>query len=576
MKIKLSVGQFSDAGVKAINQDALAYQTHLGNEQSLKGHMCVMADGISSSQVSQEASQSAVSECINTYYLAPETWATEKAIDYTLKTINGALLKRTHLSPFKYDKNKGYVCTLAGIVFKGQYAHLFHLGDTRIHRIGENGFETLTNDHRVWVTQHQSHLSRALGVTEELQPEHQTLRLKKGDIYLISTDGIHEFLTPDEILSTVLKHRASLKMAAHCLGEMALKARSDDNVSVMLISVDDLITQTNDDQGLHNQLGDLPFAPDLKEGDTFEGYRLLTQLHASARSHVFLALDESHQQKVILKLPSTDLRDNPSNIDQFMLEEWIAQRLDSPYLLKPYSKGRPRESIYSVMEYIEGQTLKQWLLDHPHPSVEEVREIIEQVGKGLQAMHRRDLLHQDIKPDNIMISPDGQVKIIDFGSTRVAGLTEADLGAHSSALLGTALYSAPEYFLGDGGTERSDQYALAVLTYHMLSGRFPYGVNVAKARTLSLQRRLTYQSVLDQEREIPLWLDETLKRALSINPQKRYIDISEFLYDLRHPNKAYLKKTRPPLLERQPIRVWQSICAVQFLFILYLISLLTH
>jgi len=190
-----------------------------------------------------------------------------------------------------------------------------------------------------------------------------------------------------------------------------------------------------------------------------------------------------------------------------------------------------------VTEYIEGITLKQWLVDNPNPDMETVRGIIEQVAKGLQAMHRMEILHQDLKPDNVMIDTSGTVKIIDFGGVRIAGIVEAENTLEQDEMQGTALYMAPEYFVGEIISRRSDQFSLAVLTYHMLSGRFPYDTQVAKSRTVSAQKRLKYHSVLDDEREIPRWIDYTLRKALNPNPYKRYEELSEFLYDLRYPNQ---------------------------------------
>ncbi len=102
-----------------------------------------------------------------------------------------------------------------------------------------------------------------------------------------------------------------------------------------------------------------------------------------------------------------------------------------------------------------------------------MRDIAEQIAKGLRAFHRLEMLHQDLKPENIMIDTMGTVKIIDFGSTRVAGLEETNSLITQNNILGTALYTTPEYFLGENGTVRSDIFSLAVITYQMLSGRYP-------------------------------------------------------------------------------------------------------
>jgi serine/threonine protein kinase len=141
----------------------------------------------------------------------------------------------------------------------------------------------------------------------------------------------------------------------------------------------------------------------------------------------------------------------------------------------------------------------------------------------------------------------------------------------NAEILGTMTYSAPEYFLGDIGTYRSDLFSLGVIVYQMLSGKLPYGLHVAKATTKSAQRKLKYISLYTENSDIPLWVDETLRKALHPDPYKRYSELSEFTYDLRHPNSKYLKKVQPPLLERKPIAFWQIISAIQSIIIVSLL-----
>jgi serine/threonine protein kinase len=239
-----------------------------------------------------------------------------------------------------------------------------------------------------------------------------------------------------------------------------------------------------------------------------------------------------------------------------MMEEWAARRIDSPHVLKPRLQSRKRNFLYVVMEFVDGKTLTQWMIDNPRPDLESVRAIVEQIAKGLGAFHRMEMLHQDIRPDNIMIDKTGTAKIIDFGATKVAGVVEASPGQDD--ILGTAQYTAPEYFLGESGSPRSDQFSLGVIAYQMLTGKLPYGAQIAKTRTRSQQRRLRYHSALDDNREIPVWIDGALKRAVHPEPYKRYEELSEFAFDLRRPNPNYLNM--PPLIERNPLLFWQSLC----------------
>lgn len=161
------------------------------------------------------------------------------------------------------------------------------------------------------------------------------------------------------------------------------------------------------------------------------------------------------------------------------------------------------------------------------------------------------MLHQDLRPDNIMIDMAGTAKIIDFGSTRIAGLAETAAGGDE--LLGTPQYTAPEYFLGEGGTERSDLFSLGVITYQMLTGRLPYGAGVAQARTRARQRRLNYVSPLDLGRDVPLWVDRAIAKAVQIAPADRHAALSEFVQDLPVPNPS-LVDGPGPLLDRNPMR----------------------
>src|SRR4029078_10132480 len=123
-------------------------------------------------------------------------------------------------------------------------------------------------------------------------------------------------------------------------------------------------------------------------------------------------------------MPATELQSSLEHLERFMMEEWIARRLNSPHVLKPYPRTRERRFLYVAMEYVEGQTLAQWMIDNPKPGLEIVRGIVEQIARGLQAFHRMEMLHQDLPAQNIMIDKTGTVKIIDFGSVSVAGVDE--------------------------------------------------------------------------------------------------------------------------------------------------------
>ncbi len=568
-RLKVSCGQYSDKGRKPSNQDFHGCTMPAEPRLGMKGIAFAMADGISSSDVSQIASETAVKSFLDDYFCTSDAWSVRKSAERVLTATNSWLHAQTRNSPYRYDKDRGYVCTLSALVIKASMAYLFHVGDTRIYRLRNGALEQLTNDHRLWLSQQESYLSRALGADSLLEIDYQSLALREGDIFILATDGVYEHASAQQLIHTINEHPTDLDDAARAIVTAAYDSGSDDNLSVQIVRVDQLPEQKSAE--LQRQVEDLPFPPILDARQNFDGYTILREIHATSRSHVYLALDAETDTQVILKTPSIDLRGDPGYLERFLMEEWIARRVNSAHVLKAGLQDRRRNYLYTVTEYIQGQTLKQWLIDNPRPDLETVRGIVVQIARGLYALHRMEILHQDIRPDNIMIDTNGTVKIIDFGSARVAGIVEsATLEPNETP--GTALYMAPEYFMGETGTTCSDIYSLGVLTYHMLSGKFPYGTQVAKSRTASAMRRLAYASVLDDDREIPAWIDETIKRAVHPNPDKRYQELSEFTFDLRHPNQNFLNKTRPPLLERNPVAFWQAVSALLACAVVYLLT----
>ena len=212
------------------------------------------------------------------------------------------------------------------------------------------------------------------------------------------------------------------------------------------------------------------------------------------------------------------------------------------------------------------------MIDNPKPDLETVRGIVEQIARGLRAFHRLEMLHQDLRPENVMIDRTGTVKIIDFGSTSVAGVLEAAPLMENDAVPGTVQYTAPEYFLGEGGSPRSDLFSLGVITYQMLTGRLPYGARMARARTRAQIRKLAYVSAIDDTRQVPVWIDAVLRKAVHPDPRRRQEALSEFVHDLRHPSHDLLNAAPPSLLERNPLLFWKVLCAL--LACLSLVSLI--
>jgi serine/threonine protein kinase len=171
-----------------------------------------------------------------------------------------------------------------------------------------------------------------------------------------------------------------------------------------------------------------------------------------------------------------------------------------------------------------------------------------------------------------MIDKTGTAKIIDFGSTGIAGVVEAESPAGHPDVPGTAQYTAPECLQGEGGSPRSDLFSLGVITYQMLTGKLPYGAGMARARTKSQFGRLKFSSAADANPDVPAWIDGALRKAVHPDPYKRYESLSEFTFDLRHPNAKYLDSANTPLIERNPLLFWKGTTAILALIIIALLA----
>lgn len=571
-QLGISLGQCSDRGRKAANQDCYGALVPGPPLLGTKGIAIALADGISTSKVAAIASECAVRSFLDDYYCTTAAWSVQNSATRVINATNAWLHVQTRPGHREHDPDRGYVCTFDAIVLQSTTAHIFHVGDARIYRMDATGIEQLTNDHRLVVSSEQSYLGRALGVNADVEIDYHAQRFVPGDMFVLATDGVHGYVTPAQLVQAIREQPGDLDAAAAGIVARAIDNGSPDNLTVQIVRID-TVPAASATEAFEHGVG-LPLPPLLKAGSLFDGYRIIRPLHESSRSHVYLAVDTDGGGRVALKIPATDMRENEAHLRRFMMEDWVARRLDSPYVLRAPLALRSRHFLYVVTDYIEGQTLTQWMADHPCPDLEPVRAIVEQIAKGLRALHRKTMLHQDLRPENILIDQTGTVRIIDFGSVRIGGVADNVLLQDRHDILGTVQYAAPEYFVGEPGTNRSDLFSLGVIAYQMLTGRLPYGAEVAKARQRKQQQQLVYQAARNH-RDLPSWVDAALEKAVCIDPAKRYGALSEFLYDLRHPNDTLAGNSRA-LLERNPLLFWKlATCALALavLGLLYRLSL---
>lgn len=560
--LAITLGQHSIAGIKPDNDDFYGAITPKGNPLDSKGIAVAIADGVSASEGGKEASQVAIKQFLSDYYSTPDSWTVKTAINKVIGALNLWLCSQGQR---QYGGTGGMATTFAGLILKSHSAYLAHIGDSRIYRWQNAQLECLSKDHRVQFGKERSYLTRALGLDTSLEIDFRVLELQAGDVFILTTDGVHDVLSDPQIAALLHTHLVNPQACAEKLVEAALHAGSQDNITCQIVRIDQLPKVNREE--FYQQLGKLPFPPDLKAGQVVDGYLILRELNATSRSQVYLAEDTlAAGEKVVLKTPSQNFNDDPAYIDLFLHEEWVARRLNSPHLIKLHDSGkRQRTFLYSVVEYVEGQTLRQWMQDNPSPAVAQVRATVDQIARGLRAMHRLEMIHQDLKPDNILIDRNNTLKIIDFGSTRIAGLLEIQSVLQHNHIVGTASYSAPEYFQGARGTNRADIFSLGVIAYEMFTGQLPFG-EVEPER--AAKKKFHYTPASLHNPKVPEWVDAALEKATHPNPDKRYPILSEFVADLTKPNDSLLASQHSrPLLERNPLLFWKWLSALQWVVI---------
>lgn len=567
-ELVVSVGQHSDKGRKETNQDFHGALIPERPFLTLKGIAVAIADGISTSAVSRVAAETAVKSFLTDYYCTAETWPVKIAARRVIAATNSWLHAQTRRGPHPEDPDRGYVCTLSVLVLKSRSAHIFHMGDSRIARLVGRSLEPLTVDHRITTAEH-SYLARALGIGPNIEIDYRVVPTQPGDIFVLSTDGVHEHVAGSDIADAVLRCSGNLDAAARQICELALDRGSTDNVTLQLVRVDNLPAGEVSD--FLDPTAGLPLPPALGPGDTIDGMTVLAQLHGNARSSVYLVEDQAGT-KLVLKAPAPEMAGNSAYLRRFAMEEWIGRRIDNPHVVHTPPQIGHRSVLYLLTEHVDGQTLTRWMAQNPQPALAQVRDIVEQIAMGMMAFHRLAMVHQDLRPDNIMIGSDGRVTIIDLGSASVAGVTELAVGWNEDPLPGAIQYTAPECFLGETASERSDQFSLGVTAYQLLSGRLPYDAEAARVQRRSDLHRLRYQPVGDS---IPAWVDRALAKAVHPDPEQRYKALSEFIYDLVHPNPEFLQApTRQRGVEQQ-LMIWQLVSAVLGLATLVLFAMVT-
>jgi serine/threonine protein phosphatase PrpC len=568
--LAITFGGYSDAGKKPENQDAFAAWQPTTSIAKYKGIACCIADGVSCSENAQQASVTSVTHFLNDYYSTPDSWDVKTAAGKVLSSLNSWLF---HHGQQASARHNSLVTTLSSAVLKSNTLHVFHVGDSRIYRLRGETLECLTRDHTHRHGNGKEYLSRAMGMDTRLEVDYSSHELEVGDVLLLTTDGVHGHITDKRMRDMLAKliegerNQTSFERCARTLVDKALENGSDDNLTAMVIRVDQVPQQDIDEA--HRSLTERAIPPVLSIGDCIDHLEVEQVLYAGTRSHLYRVLNRKDKKRYVLKAPSLNFEEDLVYLEGFIREQWVGSRVDHPNVMKILAPEPHGRFLYHVCELIEGESLRQWIHDHPKPALGEVRTVIEQVIHGLRAFQRMGMVHRDIKPENVMITRQGQVKLIDFGTVMVRGLAEVGLSVEEDCPVGSVNYIAPEYVIDGVATMQSDLFSLGVMVYEMLAGAQPFKMEKVHRSGAKSTSEWKYQSLKEHRPDLPRWLDLAIEKACHPDIRKRQDAYSEFWSDFTKPNTALISQYQHrPLLQRHADKVWQTLSGILLIIVI--------
>lgn len=507
--------------------DACAHRAHGGV------YVAAMADGMGSARAGGEAARSATRRLVDNFETRPAGWSVDRALVEFTTQINHQLCEE---AVHRYGAEGALACTLAAVAISGDLMWGINLGDTEVFLLRGGELRPLSERHALTGAGQSHVITRGLGLEPVVTPHLFSWRIATGDRVLICTDGVTRPLSRERLAELLTRHAS----AAAIIGAIE---QPEDDATALVIEIG-----TPSAGGSTTPVLTVPEA--LQTGQDWAGHTLVEPLDPDGRVWRARRLRDGADR--VLKFAPSDARHDERLRALFSREIFQAQRLQSAFFPAVEIPPGDPVSCYSLA-YVAAPTLRECLLDRPLV-VEEVIALGRFLTAAAQFLLRHDLVHGDLKPENILVRQRGNAAtfvLLDFGSV-------APLFAPPSRA-GTASYIAPERFTGSPHSERTEIYGIGVTLFESATLAYPYGEIErfqnprfgAPARPARLNPAL------------PDWLEAVLLRSVAAEPERRYQNYSQLTYDLEHPASVepfFAPDT--PLLERNPLLVWQLLAAL--------------
>ena len=563
----IDAGSFSNAGIRKKNDDFATVCLPKGALLTEKGIIALVADGVSSDIGGDIAAKTTGRILVEDFYATPVTWEASVSIDRILQAHNAWLYHHSNHS----TSNGGHATTLTALNIRGHFFTVAHIGDTRAYLIRRHKIDQLTRDHVHGAKDLQNVLTRAMGVDEHLLIDYAQGLLEVGDVYVITSDGVHKHMTDKlllQLITDALKKNLSANDIAQRLCEKALLQNSQDNVSAAVVIIKSLGETDLRDTILHAKKRILP--PLLKAGDSFENMIVVTKLADNGTNVVYRMEEPISKKLFVLKTITPNTLNEEEEREALAHEIWLGERLHGvfgsehfPNIVdwNSFSKSlgidySPSPYFYGLFEFHQGKTLEQIITSKKLPSIATILHLAISLCRSLSAMSRLRVVHRDIKPANLHLGEDNILRLIDWGSA-LSGFERGTLGARPA---GTPSYMPAELWQNTAPDHASDVYGACVTLYELMTGHLPYGT-IEPYQTGAFMRVPRAPSRIRPE--IPKWLDKVLLKGISTDIAQRFTTSEELLLALESGDRMrFSAVTKTPILMRDKLTTLRVFLAI--------------
>jgi serine/threonine protein phosphatase PrpC len=578
--------------VRAKNEDSLGFRAPEEEEEwRRRGAVCILCDGVGGQGDGDKASQLAVKTALEAYADAAPGTPPSALLRQMFNTANLAVYDAAMQN--RHAKTR-MATTMSVSLLRHHEAHIGHVGDCRVYHIHGREITRVTTDHSYTGMQMKLGLisaqeaansdlrcvlTRSMGKDPMVQVDFYTIQINPGDFILQCCDGVYTSMSEQEILEIVNRRP---EQACNELIALCERRGSDDNLSVQLIQIRN-VERVTYYRGLplYEKVSDPTMGQDLQIDQILDGrYQIIDQISKSGMASIYRAIDTKTGNAVALKVPYMQFESDPGFYTRFQREEQIGQKLRHPHIIRIESpedleKSRP----YIVMEFLQGQTLGQVMKSVKPMPESDALKIASRICDALQYLHENEVIHRDLKPDNIMICDDGSIRIMDFGIAKVEGARRLTFGKFQPAM-GTPDYMSPEQVRGARGDARTDIYSMGAILYEMTTGYPPFeGANPL----VIMNSRLTGDPVAPRVRNpnLSAAAEEIILHAMARKPDNRYQSAAEMRKDLDYPGEVQITGRAERLEPVKPMQVglrryWVVFLVIGLTLLFCIILLLTR